>query len=322
VRGRGTTPAYRRLLSARPLGNGRDGGLDQVGILDSVATPLLNSVRDRVGAELFSRVAGPDGPSRRDRIANAPGPRWFADDRPIRVVHNDAAMFAGGIRALLLQSLHPLAMAGVSAHSGFRGDPWGRLQRTSHFLAVTTFGSADDAEAMVARIRAIHERVKGTAPDGRPYRASDPHLLRWVHLAEVDSFLSAHARYGEQPLSPDEQDGYVEDTARVADALGVIDPPTTVAEMRKQLNAYRPELRGTPEARAAARFIVFTPPLPLLLRPAYGVLSASAVSLLPVWARWPLRLPYLPVTEAVAVRAAGQVLTRTIRWALNAPAAS
>jgi uncharacterized protein (DUF2236 family) len=293
-----------------------------VGILDRVASPLLNSVRDRVGAELFSRVAGPDGPSRRDRIANAPGPRWFADDRPIRVVHNDAAMFAGGIRALLLQSLHPLAMAGVSAHSGFRGDPWGRLQRTSHFLAVTTFGSAEDAEAMVARIRAIHERVKGTAPDGRPYQASDPHLLRWVHVAEVDSFLAAHTRYGEQPLTAAEQDGYVEDTSRVAAALGVIDPPTTVAELQQQLNAYRPELRGTREARAAARFIVFTPPLPLLLRPAYGVLSATAVSLLPVWARWPLRLPYLPVTEAVGVRAAGEVMTRTIRWALSAPVPS
>lgn len=292
------------------------------GILESVSAPLLQTVRDRVGAQLFARVAGPDGPSRRDRIANAPGPRWFADDRPIKVVHNDASMFAGGIRALLLQSLHPLAMAGVTAHSGFRGDPWGRLQRTSHFLAVTTFGSAADADAMVARVRAIHDRVTGTAPDGRPFAASDPHLLRWVHVAEVDSFLTAHTTYGEQRLSPAEQDGYVEDTAKVAATLGVIDPPTTVAELREQLARYRPELHGTPEARAAARFILFTPPLPLPLRPAYAVLAATAVSLLPVWSRWPLRLPYLPVTEAVGVRAAGQLMTRTIRWAMTAPASA
>ncbi len=281
---------------------------------------MLRTVRDRIGDELFERVAGPHGPSRRDRIANAEGPRWFADDRPIRVVHADASMFVGGIRALLLQSLHPLAMAGVAAHSGFRGDPWGRLQRTSHFLAVTSFGSSADAEAMVGRIRAIHERVTGIAPDGRPFAASDPHLLRWVHVAEIDSFLTAHSRFGERQLSPDQRDGYVADTAKVAAALGVIDPPRSEAELQETLASYRPELESTAEARAAARFIVFSPPLPVLLRPAYGALAATAVSLLPVWARWPLRLPYLPVTEAVGVRAAGQLATRTIRWAMSAPA--
>jgi uncharacterized protein (DUF2236 family) len=290
-----------------------------VGILEGVTAPLLNTLRDRVSAELFSRVAGPEGPERRDRIALAPGPRYFADDRPIKVVHNDASMFAGGIRALLLQSLHPLAMAGVAAHSGFRGDPWGRLQRTSHFLAVTTFGTVADAEQMIARIKAVHETVRGIAPDGRPYAATDPHLLRWVHVVEVDSFLAAHQRYGEQQLTAEQQDAYVVDTARVAAALGVVDPPTTVAELGEQLSAYRPELRGTADARAAARFIVFSPPLPVLLRPAYGVLAATAVSLLPRWARWPLRLPYLPVTEEVGVRAAGELLTRTIRWAMTAP---
>ena len=129
--------------------------------------PSLDAVRTRLGAQLFARVAGPHGPQRRDRIARAAGPRWFAEDSAIRRVHADASMFVGGIRALLLQSLHPLAMAGVAAHSGFRGDPWGRLQRTSHFLAVTTFGSADDAAEMVSRINAIHEGVRGIARDGR-----------------------------------------------------------------------------------------------------------------------------------------------------------
>src|SRR3954447_21270527 len=148
----------------------------------------LARVRSRLGARLFERVAGPEGPQRRERIATAPGPRWFAEDRPIRRVHGDASMFVGGLRALLLQSLHPLAMAGVAGHSGYRGDPWGRLQRTSYFLAVTTFGRAEDAEAAVRRVKAVHDRVRGVAPDGRPYAASDPHLLKWVHVAEVDSF--------------------------------------------------------------------------------------------------------------------------------------
>lgn len=276
-------------------------------------------MRDRLGAEVFSRVAGPEGPSKRDAIAYAEGPRYFADDRPIKIVHNDASMFAGGIRAILLQSLHPLAMAGVAAHSGFRGDPWGRLQRTSHFLAVTTFGSTADAERMIARIRAVHKTVRGTSPDGRPYAASDPHLLKWVHVAEVDSFLAAYNTYGHQRLTAAEQDGYVADMAQVGAALGVDDPPVTVRGLHGQLSAYRPELRGTADARSAARFIVFTPPLPLVLRPAYGVLSATAVSLLPWWARWPLRLPYLPVTEAVGVRAAGELITRTLRWAIAEP---
>ena len=100
-------------------------------------------------------MAGPEGPRRRDRIHGAVGERWFDEDAEIRRVHGDASMFAGGIRALLLQSLHPLAMAGVMDHSGFVGDPWGRLQRTSLFLAVTTFGTAEDAEKMIAAIRRV-----------------------------------------------------------------------------------------------------------------------------------------------------------------------
>ncbi len=280
--------------------------------MTSRVTALL---RHKAGQELFSRVAGPEGAARHERISTAPGPRWFAPDSAIQRVHGDASMFVGGLRALLLQSLHPLAMAGVAAHSGYKGDPWGRLQRTSHFLAVTTFGSADDAEAMIAKIRDIHERVTGTAPDGRPYAASDPHLLKWVHITEIDSFLAAHQRYGRQPFDAEGRDGYVADTARVAEALGVLDPPRTEAEMRAQLADYRPELKGTPEARAAARFMLLNPPLPLVIRPVYGVLGAAAVGLLPRWTRWPLRLPYLPVTEAIPVRAAGEALTRTIRWA-------
>jgi uncharacterized protein (DUF2236 family) len=106
-------------------------------------------------------------------------------------------MFPAGIRALLLQSLHPLAMAGVAAHSGYKGDPWGRLQRTSEFLATTTFGTIEHAEQQIARVRRIHERVRGTAPDGRAYAASDPHLLRWVHVTEADSFLTAFQRYAD-----------------------------------------------------------------------------------------------------------------------------
>ncbi|MGH3448169.1 MAG: oxygenase MpaB family protein [Nocardioidaceae bacterium] len=281
------------------------------------APTLVDVARQRIGAGLFSRVAGPDGSVSAARIHDTPGARWFGPDRPIRRVHGDAAMFVGGLRALLLQSLHPLAMAAVSAHSGFRGDPWGRLQRTSEFVAVTTFGTAEHAEQAVRRVRGIHGKIHGTAPDGRDYRADDPHLLAWVHLAEADSFLRAYQRYGAAPLDPDGCDAYLMDTARVAAALGVPDPPRDRAELDEQLAAYRSELKGTAQARATARFLLLNPPLPLVARPPYAVLAASAAAMLPVWARWPLRLPYLPVTEATSVRVAGQCLVGGIRWAMR-----
>src|SRR3954463_9677403 len=134
----------------------------------------VSAVRRDLEIKLFAMVAGPQGPANRERIHRAPGDRWFDDDRPIRRVHADASMFVGGLRALLLQSLHPLAMAGVAEHSDYRGDPWGRLQRTSHFLATTTFGTVDHAERAIAQVRDIHLRVRGKAEDGRPYAASDP----------------------------------------------------------------------------------------------------------------------------------------------------
>lgn len=277
----------------------------------------LTNVRDGLGQRLFGLVAGPDGPANRARIHETPGPRWFAEDRPVRRVHGDASMFVGGLRALLLQSLHPLAMAGVADHSDYRGDPWGRLQRTSTFLAVTTFGPADDAQRAVDKVRGIHRRVHGTAADGRPYEASDPHLLEWVHIAEVDSFLLAHQLYGANPLDQRGRDDYVADTARVAAALGVVDPPLTERQLKQRIADFRPELASTQAAREAAKFLLLTPPLPLLAKPPYAVLATTSVAMLPAWARLPLRLPYLPPLETTAVRMAGRSLVSGIRWALN-----
>ncbi len=115
-------------------------------------------------------------------------------------------------------------MAGVAGHSGYKGDPWGRLQRTSHYLAITTFGTVEHAEEVIGHVRSIHERVRGRDPQGRAYRASDPHLLRWVHVAEVDSFLRAHQTFGETPLTDEQADRYVEQTGVPAVRLGVPRP--------------------------------------------------------------------------------------------------
>lgn len=274
-------------------------------------------LRSWLAGEVFERVAGPEGAKRHAQITGA-GERWFAEDRPIRRVHGDAAMFVGGLRALLLQSLHPLVMAGVAQHSDYRHDPWGRLQRTSFFVAVTTFGPEHEAERAIARVRGVHRQVRGTTADGRAYAASDPQLLRWVHIAEVDSFLAAYQRYGiSGRLDQNERDTYVADTSLVAAKLGISDPPRTEAELRHQLARYRGELAGTAEAREAARFLLLPAPLPVAARLPYTALAAAAVGLLPVWARWPLRLPYLPATEATVGRLAGRGVVAGINWAMT-----
>ena len=287
--------------------------------LMNAARPLHDRLRRSVAIALRDRVAGEDNAAKAEDIWGKPGERWFSETDPVWRVHSDAAMFVAGIRALLLQSLHPLAMAGVAGHSGYKGDPWGRLQRTSTFLATTTFGTIEDAEALIARIRGIHGGVRGKAPDGRPYAASDPHLLKWVHIAEADSFLQAHQRYAVTPLTPAEADSYVAQSCVVATKIGVIDPPMTVAELDAAIASYRPELKSTAEARDAARFLLLHPPLPWTARPGYGALAGAAVALLPPWAREHLALPYLPLAEKAFALPVGGAATSVIRWALKHP---
>lgn len=272
--------------------------------------------RARSGEALFLRVAGPHGKRSRARIHTRPGPRWFPPDAAVRVVHADASMFVGGLRSLLLQSLHPAAMAGVASHSDFRTDPWGRLAGTSTFLATTVFGTAEDAQAAVDAVRTMHARVRGVTPDGIAYAADDPDLLRWVHVAEIESFLVAHTRYGTHPLSPERADEYAAQTARVGRALGAVDVPETAAGLTAAIEGYRPVLRATPAAVDAAQFLLREPPVPRTLRVGYDALAAAAVESLPVWAidELGLRRPGR-VTGALA-RAAGHGATRTIRWLL------
>ena len=278
-----------------------------------VGVSLTESVRERLGTELFRKVAGPNGEQARERVHGTPGPRWFAPDSPIARVHGDASMFVGGIRAIMLQSLHPAAMQGVADHSGYQGDMWGRLAQVSTYIAMTTFGTERDALQVIRVVQRVHESVTGTMPDGTAYAANDPHLLGWVHAAEIDSFLAGHDRYGAEPLVGAERDEYVAQTAVAAGHLGVLDPPRTEDELRQVLATYRPELRGTPAAREAIRFLLLHPDLPLPVRPGYLSLAAAAVGLLPAHARRELRLPVLPVVD----RALGSLGTRAIRWAMS-----
>ncbi len=277
---------------------------------------LAGPVRRQLAGTLRSRVAGEDADERAAVIWGSRGPRWFTPEDPVWRVHADASMFVGGVRALLMQSLHPLAMAGVAGHSGYRSDPWGRLERTSAFLATTTFGTVDHAEEAIAHVRAVHDRIRGKAPDGRPYAASDPHLLDWVHVAEVDSFLTAYQRFGPGRLSPDEADQYVAQTAGVAAKLGATTPPTSVAELRARIAAFRPELASTEASRDVARFLLLSPPLPLAARPGYGMLAAGAVASLPDWARRELRLPPRFVGWDWPGQQLGAAGAGVVRWAM------
>ncbi len=283
-----------------------------------IANPS-DDIRVWLAEQVRGRVVGPDAFERHAEIHGGGDDGWFDEGSVIRRVHADSSMFVGGLRALLLQTLHPLAMAGVADHSDYEHDPWGRLQRTALFLAATTYGPTSVAEQAVARVREVHEHVTGIAPDGRPYAANDPRLLRWVHLVEVDSFLAAYRRYGAEVLRDDDADQYVRQMAVIARALGVPAPPESTTGLRDQLRSYRGELRGTPAARRVARYLVWQAPLPAPARVPYGLLASSAVALLPTWARRPLRLPWMPVAEAVVIRPAGEAVTRGLRWALQAP---
>lgn len=277
---------------------------------------LLDDLRAAAGRALRARVAGDDAAIAAQRIWGAEGPRWFTADDPVWRVHADASMFTGGVAALLLQSLHPGAMAGVAGHSGYKSDPWGRLQRTSRFIATTTFGTVSDAEAAIAAVRAVHERVRGRDDRGVPYRASDPHLLGWVHAAEAHCFLTAYQRFGAASLSVTDADTYVAQSAVVAERLGAVAPPRSVAELRTAMQGYRSELRTSAKAREAARFLLLEPPLPWSAKPGYAAIAAGGLSLLPGWARSELGLPTL-IGATTLGRAAGHLATAAIRWAMT-----
>lgn len=219
-------------------------------------------------------------------------------------VHGHLATLVGGVRALLLQTLHPGALAGVRQHSRYEDDALGRLAGTTRWLVTLTFGDSRAVDRESARVRGRHAHVKGLYTDGtgtvRDYAAGDAHLLRWVHLAFTDSFLTTHQVWG-QPI-PGGADTYVREWARAARPLGLADPPRSAADLRSQLHRYDAELVGGAEAREVARFVL-RPPLPVAARPAYAVLAAGAVATLEPRHRELLDLPAVPRAPAeLAVR--------------------
>jgi uncharacterized protein (DUF2236 family) len=271
--------------------------------------------RRRAGASVRTLLAGRAAPVV-DVDDGRGDPGLFGPDSVTWRVHADISLLIGGLRALLLQTMHPLAMAGVADHSDYRHDPLGRLHRTAAFVAMTTYGSTTTAESAIEAVARIHERVVGTAPDGRAYSARDAELVTWVHATEVDSFLRIHRRYGRSPLEAAEADRYVGEMAEVARRLGGGDVPTNVAELRERLIGFRPDLHVGRQARDAVRFLV-VPPLPLPARAPYAIVAAAASASLPGFARRALRLPLPPLAEPVLIRPAATALLAGLGWALE-----
>ncbi|MGE0970574.1 oxygenase MpaB family protein [Klebsiella sp. WOUb02] len=218
-------------------------------------------------------------------------PGLFGPHSAIWPVHGDfTSMLCGGISALLLQMLHPLALAGVWDHSNFREDIFGRLRRTSQFISATTFGTTADAERLIARIRAIHLQVRGQDRDGTPYEASDPALLTWVHVAECSSFMASHLRYRRTVVSEARQTQYFAEAAEIARRLGARDIPVTPRQVAEYLQDMRPRLRCDERTQEVAR-VLFATRLPgRLSQPVGQLMMRAGVDLLPPWAQEMLSL--------------------------------
>lgn len=288
------------------------------------ATSPIESVRNAAGASIRNLLTPSEGlrGAHSDIAAGTAGGATPADDGglfgPQSVtwrVHAHLSILVGGLRSLLVQTLHPLAMAGVAQHSRYQVDPLGRLQRTGAFIAATTYGTTADAMAAIEAVGRVHQRVQGVAGDGRPYSARDPDLLAWVHHVEVESFLLAYQRVG-PGLRPDETDRYVEEMAEIGSLMGVRHPITSAERLHRWVRQH-PEQRVTREAREAVRFLI-APPLPVAARAPYAVLLAGAISLVPLRARLQLGLLLPgPIGGRLAAEPAARAVLGALGWAMG-----
>ena len=238
----------------------------------------------------------------------------FPPGSVVRRVHGDVtSMMVGGIAALLTQMLHPKALAGVWDHSDVHSDMLGRLRRTARFIAKTTYAHRDLALEAIAKVKSIHEQVGGTLPDGSEYRATDPWLLAWVHVAGAINFLGAWRRYAEPAMSAADQDRYFAESGEVARLLDADPVPRTRAEAGQLLRDFQVELRADDRTRAFRDLVLKAPARSLAEAPVQSLLMNAAVDLMPPFARemHGLARPVLPPI----VRGATFGIASTLRWA-------
>jgi uncharacterized protein (DUF2236 family) len=281
--------------------------------------PLIGgALRDQLMAPLARSLAADRLPF--VQYTDPPGdPGLFGPGSVTWRVHADPAMVVGGLSALMLQTLHPLAMAGVEEHSSYRDDPLGRLGRTGSFVTGTTFGSTETAERLIELVRRIHRRVRGTAPDGRPYSADDPALITWVHVTEVSSFLRAHQRFTPFPVRGEQADRYLHEVATIAERLGAEWVPRSRVALRAYLREVRDELAAGEQALDAMAFL--SDPLrgnPVLTA-AHAIVIKAAIGLLPAWGRDMLGVAHPGLVDRALVLPAAHLLLGTMRFASGDP---
>jgi uncharacterized protein (DUF2236 family) len=275
-----------------------------------LARPVKQAIAANVAAMFNDRARGETPVKRRADGLFGPGAVAWR-------VHGDVtSMMVGGIAGLLLQMLHPAVLAGVWDHSNFRADMHGRLRRTARFIALTTYGGRAEAEAVLARVRRIHDHVSGVLPDGAPYHANDPALLAWVHVTEAVSFLSAWVRYAEPGMSGADQDRYFDEMARIGVALGANPVPRSRAAARRLIAAMRPDLRFDARTREVAGLVLNQRAQNRLSEPFQVLTMQAAVDLLPDWARQMHGLAS-PALARPLVRAGTLGVARTLRWAFR-----
>lgn len=271
---------------------------------------LKIAVRDEVVA-LFNDGASGETPVVRSTRA------MFAPTSIAWRVHGDVtSMMVGGVASLLLQMLHPAVLGGVWDHSNFRSDMHGRLRRTARFIATTTYADRALAEALIRRVRAVHDRVTGVLPDGTPYHANDPSLLAWVHVTETSSFLDAWIRYGEPAMSRIDQDRYFSEMAAIGEAMGADPVPRSRAEAQALIQRMRPCLRADERTAQVARIVLRGDVADLRKDVPRLLTLRSAVDLLPDWARRMHDLP-MPHLQRPFVRLGTFAMARTLRWAFR-----
>ena len=279
---------------------------------DRLARPVRRAIAGR-GVRMFN------DPEKGERPVVRRPDGLFGPDSVAWRVHGDVTgMLVGGVSGLLLQMLHPAVLAGVWDHSNFRADMHGRLRRTARFIAVTTYGGRDEAEAVIDQVRRIHAQVAGVLPDGAPYAADDPELLAWVHVTEATSFLNGWLRYGEPGMSRADRDRYFAEMAEVGRRLGADPLPRTQAKAQALIRAMRPHLRVDERTREVARLLLSREGGNPAARPFRALVLQAGVDLLPGWAR---RMHGLssPLPARPLVRTGTRGVARTIRWAFETP---
>lgn len=275
----------------------------------------MPSFRDRIQQQVF-RLNGL-AMNEFDLSTPAGDPGLYGPDSVIWRVHGDfSSMLCGGISALLMQMLHPLALAGVWDHSTFRSDMMGRLRRTSQFIAVTTFGNTVDAQTLIERVKRIHLQVTGVDAQGVEYAASDPRLLTWVHVAETSRFLASHVRYKNPQLSLAEQDRYYAEAAVVAEALGAEQVPKSVEDVEAYLLAMQPQLRCDERTREVLSILMNAPAPSWQARPAMKAMLMAGIELLPEWAQQQFGFRFSPLRRRL-IRLRINLLAKALRWSIR-----